>query len=187
MTEFSGGTRAMWNGKEFILRGHLSLPGTRVKPPVFFSEQLPPDTYLDGHLVWEREGERGGRGGENKLSKNNMTESEWNCMLYCVYDTPDHTLREETYMRRLEGVRERVQEQRQKLMADQPPQQQRTHVKVAEGSVCESVDDMYAYLSEVVKKGSKGILLHDPEVPYVPGFPFVWKKEVVIVVPPGWN
>lgn len=111
ITERFDGWRAIWNGKGFTLRttkdnnsseGGESLSRLLI-PPLWFQQQLPPSTHLDGKL-WC------GYGQFYKLSrilnhhKEHIPEEEWKQIFFVVVDTPDNTIKHNPYMIRHKAV-----------------------------------------------------------------------------------
>jgi hypothetical protein len=160
MSRLYGGTRAIWNGNEFVVQRKTNARHfPTIQPPYWFQQQLPSSMFLDGELVID----------DVSLWPPSDTSTEahdlwWSTVKFMVFDSPDHAVKDMPYMNRHQCIKDKVGQQ--------------THVKVVEVTVCDATSTMASFLDHSVAEGAQGILFHDPVAPYLPGFPILWKKKV---------
>lgn len=168
LTEQYDGIRALWTGEQIILKGKHQRPQPKpLVPPLWFQEQLPSNLYVDGELWY-------GYGNVQKLNQllanPVLNDSDWNDIQFIAFDSPDHTIRDKSYMQRLQ------------LITQALPQYSHNNASVKNVSVvqprqCHGIDDMDEFLIEIVERGGEGVVLRDRSAPYLPGFPIMWKKD----------
>lgn len=145
----------------------------KLLPPNWFAAQLPHDLYLDGELWSDNDAS-----GQHITNMLNANEILWEDIKFVVFDSPDHSVRELPYMDRLAIIEQSLAETQQQHQQ----QQEIPTARVAQARVCNNRDVMFQFLSEVINSGGKGITLHDPLAPCLPGFARKWERKVWAVV-----
>ena len=152
MSEKMDGIRAYWNGKTLY-----SKYGNQISVPSSFTRGLP-CIQLDGEL-WM------GRGSFSTLQKilKSKDSDDWEGVKYMVFDLPGS---EETYGSRISELKE--------LRLP-------SHVHIVEVNVCEDKQHLARTLDVITKDGGEGLMIHDPNSPYIAGRTSVALKVKVLV------
>ena len=138
MSEKLDGVRAYWNGKNLISRG-----GNIIHAPKWFTKEYPP-FEIDGEL-WSKRGDF-----ENIVSivRDKTPSSEWKQIKHYIFEVPHAK----------GGLFERL-----------------AKVKAYEGNIIKIIPQikvknkahLQKFLEEIEKKGGEGIVVRDPNAPYI--------------------
>lgn len=143
MSEKLDGVRAIWTGSEFLSRA-----GNKFFAPACFTQHLP-KAVLDGELY-------GGRGQFQRtvgIVKHKVpNEQDWMGLTYNVFEAPTVNLPFEIVSKGLLEVKATYQN---------------APIVVAIQTVCEGLDHLQGFLSDVVTGGGEGIMLRNPASYYL--------------------
>jgi len=138
MSEKLDGVRAYWNGKNLISRG-----GNIIHAPKWFTKEYPP-FEIDGEL-WSKRGDF-----ENIVSivRDKTPSSEWKQIKHYIFEVPHAK----------GGLFERL-----------------AKVKAYEGNIIKIIPQikvknkahLQKFLEEIEKKGGEGVVVRDPNAPYI--------------------
>jgi len=138
MSEKLDGVRAYWNGKELISRG-----GKVIHAPAYFIHDFP-SFELDGEL-WTK---RNDFDHIASIVRDKMPSKEWHQITYNIFEVPHAK----------GGLFER-------LKRVKPYESERLKIIAQKKTV--SKEEMRHFLKEVESKGGEGIVVRDPEAPYI--------------------
>lgn len=134
------GVRGYWDGKQL-----LSRQGTIFPAPADFIADFP-DFPLDGELY-------SGRGKFAETSGNVRSGKNWSKIRYHVFDVP--------YAQG--GLRERLAVL-EKWLAKHP----NSHIVIVEQTPIANIDDAIAMREKIEQAGGEGVMLRNPDTPYLP-------------------
>lgn len=97
---------------------------------------------------------------------------------FVIMDSPDHSLRHLPFLERHAKIVQAV-EQTQSTRK-QKQHLSNTNVVVSEARWCTGVEDFSLYFEDVTASGGEGVILRNPQTPYLPGLPFMWLKQKVM-------
>jgi DNA ligase-1 len=138
MSEKLDGIRCYWNGKNLISRG-----GKIIHAPKWFTKNFPP-FEMDGEL-WTN------RGNFNHISsivRDKTPSSEWRKVTYNIFEVP-HA--KGNLFERLAKVK---------------PYESKI-IRIIPQYPVHSKEEMFKFLKEVEKKGGEGVVVRDPNAPYI--------------------
>lgn len=105
---------------------------------------------------------------QTTLMSQQISDTQWKNITYMIFNTLDPSLRKLSYVERQTTIQNIIGEQ--------------SNVKVISFKICEMVQDMYDYLEQILEKGGEGIIIHEPNVPYIPSITsFMWKMKVIFI------
>ncbi len=136
------GMRAIWTGSEL-----LSRQGKPINASENLKQELPKGVMLDGELFLGR-----GRFQEcMSIVKKKSPDSRWNNIIYNVFDCQSA---EGGIMQRLEHAKKYVSGQ---------------YIKILPHDVCNGREHLFDLLSEIENYNGEGLMLRQPDAPYVSG------------------
>jgi DNA ligase-1 len=138
MSEKLDGIRAYWDGKQLISRG-----GRYIHAPDWFIKAFPP-FEVDGEL-WSR---RGDFENISSIVRDTEPSKAWKEITYCIFEVPHQkgTLQE-------------------RLLHVKPYES--SYLKLLEQIKIESKNDLITFLKEVESRGGEGVVVRDPQAPYI--------------------
>eukprot|EP00026_Physarum_polycephalum_P001689 Phypoly_transcript_01691.p1 GENE.Phypoly_transcript_01691~~Phypoly_transcript_01691.p1 ORF type:complete len:1022 (+),score=174.74 Phypoly_transcript_01691:50-3115(+) len=145
------GIRGVWHPhmKSFFTRWGNPLP-----TPNFIIDSMP-NTWLDGEIWFGLR--KGARYDAIKAVKSSPFKVKWDEFKYVVFDIPQPELREQPYVSRHRVLEEIVQKEH-------------PFVLLAEYEICTSRSFVESKFFTVRNKGGEGVILRNPEAPYIQGY-----------------
>ncbi len=143
MSEKLDGVRGVWNGREM-----RSKNGNVYDAPIAFIKDFP-NFALDGELYSKR-------GEFAKISGIVRAGDDWSELKYYVFDVPNTDNHSDT------GLLQRLSKIKNWLKANPNP-----NIIVIKQTPIGNIDDAKKYLAEIEKAGGEGVILRDPNAPYV--------------------
>ncbi len=142
MSEKLDGIRAYWNGKEF-----LSKNGNRIHAPLSFSKNFP-NFPLDGEL-WTKRNDF-----ENiqSIVLDKTPSLHWREITYNIFEAPKS---KGDFKKRLKKIRNWFKNNKNK------------NVKIVKQTICKDKKHLYSYLEEVLKLDGEGLIVKNPNLPYI--------------------
>jgi len=138
MSEKLDGIRAYWNGKHLISRG-----GKIIHAPQWFTKHYPP-FEIDGEL-WTK---RGDFENISSIVRDKIPSDEWKTIKHYIFEVPNA---KGGLFDRLSKVEPYVGKTIKRL--NQIPIKNKKHLE--------------SFLKEIEKKGGEGLVIRDPNVPYI--------------------
>lgn len=140
------GVRGYWSGDAL-----LSRQGNMFPCPPWFTATLPCNMSLDGEL-WM------GRSNTHVtvtalLNSNSTNNHLWGQLRYCIFDIPSSLGTYEQRMREMEALKDGMA----------------PHIEIVENARCKGIDDLLSLLDSVVTAKGEGIMLREPQAPYLLG------------------
>ncbi len=139
MSEKLDGVRGVWNGHKMYSKN-----GNLYEAPIAFIKNFP-DFALDGEL-YSRRGEFA------KISGIVRAGDDWSELKYYVFDVPDAD----------GGLLQRLRKIEKWLTVNPNP-----NIIVIKQTPIANIDEAKKYLAEIEELGGEGVILRDPNVPYV--------------------
>lgn len=142
MSEKLDGIRAYWNGREL-----LSKNGNRINAPLSFTKNFP-NFPLDGEL-WTRRNDF-----ENiqSIVLDKKPSKQWEDITYNIFEAPKST---GDFRERLKKIKTWFRNNKNK------------HVRVIKHIECKDKKHLYSYLKEVLRLNGEGLIVKNPNLPYV--------------------
>jgi len=141
MSEKMDGVRAYWDGAKL-----LSRLGNTISCPQWFTSTLPATPTLDGEL-WMGEG----TSHENVLKIMKSKDGDWTQVGYHIFDSPSSPGSYEERMNVIETLGS--------ILAP--------HIKVVKNTRCTGTVHLMEYLNSIVSAKGEGVMLRDPQSPYI--------------------
>lgn len=110
-------------------------------------------------------------GNNNRKSKRDGSEW-WQHVQFVVMDSPDHSVRDLPFLERHAKIKQVILQQQQRQQV----------VVVPDVHMCAGVEDLCTYYERVIANGGQGVILRNPSALYLPGLPFMWLKNKVIII-----
>ncbi|MDX1807912.1 MAG: DNA ligase [Sulfurospirillaceae bacterium] len=142
MSEKLDGVRAYWDGKKLISRG-----GHKLSAPKWFTKGFPP-FEIDGEL-WSKRGDFENISGI--VRKQNPNDG-WKQLTYNIFEVPHQ---KGNLVQRLDVLRKYLQSH------------YNAHIKIIKQIVCKNRTELNKYLTEVELKGGEGVVVRNPNAPYI--------------------
>lgn len=138
MSEKLDGIRAYWNGKHLISRG-----GKIIHAPKWFTENYPP-FEIDGEL-WTK---RGDFEHISSIVRDKNPSEEWREIKHCIFEVPH--------------AKGNLSERLKKVT----PYEGKT-IKIIKQIAVKDKAHLQWYLKEIEKKSGEGVVVRDPNTPYI--------------------
>ena len=138
MSEKLDGIRAYWNGKQLLSRG-----GKIIHAPSWFLEGYPPFA-IDGEL-WSK---RSDFENISSIVRDRVPGKEWREIKHYIFEVPNA---KGTLFERLERVKPYAYH----------------YIKILPQIIIENTEAMQEFLKDVESKGGEGVVVRDPNAPYI--------------------
>lgn len=142
MSEKLDGIRAYWNGKEL-----LSKNGNRIHAPLSFTKNFP-NFPLDGEL-WTK---RDDFSNIQSIVLDKIPSKQWNQITYNIFESPKSM---GDFRDRLKKVKDWFSENKNK------------NIIIIKQIVCKDKKHLYSYLEEIIKLKGEGLIVKNPNLPYI--------------------
>lgn len=142
MSEKLDGVRAYWNGEQLISRG-----GQVFSAPLWFIKDFPP-FEIDGEL-WNKRGDFDAISGIVRTQK---PSNEWKQLTYNIFEVPNQ---KGGLLKRLSILEEYLNKHPNNV------------IKILQQSPCKDKNHLKTFLKEVEEKGGEGIVVRNPDAPYI--------------------
>lgn len=160
LSEKYDGVRAIWNGVNFISRGHKIYHAPR-----WFKQLMPQGRALDGEL-------HSGRGNFQKVTGITRhlepNERDWAKVVFQVFDIPEIELVKQPFTTRLEVLQQVVNETCTKWEHMDVPDfcPKKCPLQYTEQIVVKNMKHAYQLYKEAILKGAEGVMLRPPDSIY---------------------
>ena len=160
LSEKYDGVRAIWNGVNFMSRGHKIYHA-----PKWFKQLMPPGRALDGELHSGIGNFQQVTGITRHLEPN---ERDWAKITFQVFDIPEMDLVKQPFTHRLQVLQEVVEETCRKWEHMDVPEfcPKKCPLQYTEQIVVKNMEHAHQLYKEAILKGAEGVMLRPPDSIY---------------------
>ncbi|WP_458699935.1 DNA ligase [Sulfurospirillum sp. 1307] len=142
MSEKLDGIRAYWDGKKLLSRS-----GKKFSVPIWFIKNFP-SFEIDGEL-WSK---RGDFENISSITSKKIPHDGWKQITYNIFEVPNQK----------GGLKKRL-----KVLEDYLIVHPNKYIKIIKQTTCKDKKHLKSFLKEVENKGGEGVVIRDPNAPYI--------------------